>query len=346
MKRFRKLTALLLTAAMLAGLCACSLLPSSEKGGLPAPDRDDPKTVSGENREDGSAGSGETGEEGEILSFSMDELDEKANESASLWEFFQSLAPNMVIYKDSAGKFNYQDINEDLPLHSWNFDNLVRLDKGHKEMEYREGGKTVSVKGIDVSLNQGSIDWDKVAADGVEFAIIRVGYRGWGTGKFKMDERFEEYMSGALRAGIEVGVYFVTQAISVEEGIEEAEYVLEAIKPYNVTWPVVIDIEPASSDEARTAGLTRDQRTDYAVAFCDRIAEAGYTPSIYCSISWFVDRLDIARIAPYDKWLAQYFSRPYFPYDFQIWQYTNTGKVDGIKGNVDLDLALVDYSQR
>jgi lysozyme len=119
---------------------------------------------------------------------------------------------------------------------------------------------------------------------------------------------------------------------------------LRIYEPYNVTWPVVLDIEEAASVTARTTNLTKEQRTDFAIAFCETIKEAGYTPMLYCNIRWFIQELDLARLTEYDKWLAQYFNRPFFPYELQMWQYTSSGRVDGIIGNVDLNLSFVDYS--
>jgi GH25 family lysozyme M1 (1,4-beta-N-acetylmuramidase) len=132
----------------------------------------------------------------------------------------------------------------------------------------------------------------------------------------------------------------------VEEAVEEAQFVMENIRPYNVTWPIVLDIEDAASATARTADLTQQQRTDHAIAFCETIKENGYTPMLYCNIRWFIEKLDISRITEYDKWFAQYFHKPFFPYAFQIWQYSSTGEIEGIKGNVDYDISFIDYGNR
>ena len=140
-----------------------------------------------------------------------------------------------------------------------------------------------------------------------------------------------------------MGVYFVTQAISVEEAVEEAQFVMENIRPYNVTWPIVLDIEDAASATARTAELSQQARTDHAIAFCETVKESGYTPMLYCNIRWFIEKLDITRITDYDKWFAQYFRKPFFPYAFQMWQYSSTGRIDGIEGNVDYNISFVDY---
>ena len=125
--------------------------------------------------------------------------------------------------------------------------------------------------------------------------------------------------------------------------MEEAEWVLDAIRGHSVTYPIVIDVENADP-EARMENLEVQELTDVVIAFCDRIARAGYTPMIYTNVRWFVTRLDLSRLTQYPKWLARYAARPFFPYDFQIWQYSSIGRVNGIEGDVDLNLCWVDYA--
>lgn len=201
--------------------------------------------------------------------------------------------------------------------------------------------------GIDVSKHQGAIDWTKVKAAGVDFAIIRMGYRGYANGNLATDMRFKENVQGAIDAGLKVGVYFFTEAISVDEAVAEAQYVLNAIAPYNITMPVAIDWESnaAASDGGRkiTAGLTKEQNTLICTAFCDLVKSAGYTPMVYANKSDFTNRLDGEALSKkYELWLARYNKIAEFPYTYSIWQYSagsaaNKGSVDGISGNVDLN---------
>ena len=280
----------------------------------------------------------------EPITVTAEDLNRYATESGTIWEFLQRFYTDTIVYKDIDGTYRYEPVNFDLPLSDYNWDNLVQLEEAHKELEYVEDGKTVSIKGIDVSKYQKSIDWKKVAADGVQYAIIRVGYRGYDQGGLIEDDLFDANVKGALQNNIAVGVYFVSQAITVEEAIQEAEFVLDNIRAYNITWPVVLDLEDAASKDARTANLTKEEHTDFAIAFCETIKEAGYTPMLYSNIRWFMEELDLERLTDYDKWLAQYFNRPFFPYALQMWQYTSSGRVDGITGNVDLNLCFTDYS--
>ena len=281
--------------------------------------------------------------EEETVEFTVGQIQEFGRNDASVWELLQDLLPNLIVYRGAGGMFQYASIDRTLPQSDYDWTNLVEVNGSPREVQYVVDGEAVSIKGIDVSTYQGQIEWDKVAASGVKFVFIRLGYRGYESGRMVVDDRFEENIKGALNNGIAVGVYFVTQAISVEEAVEEARFVMENIRPYNVTWPVVLDIEDAASTTARTADLTQQQRTDHAIAFCETIKEGGYTPMLYCNIRWFIEKLDISRITEYDKWFAQYFRKPFFPYAFQVWQYSSTGAIDGIKGNVDYNISFVDY---
>lgn len=279
----------------------------------------------------------------EIVSYTVGEIQEFGRNDASVWELLQDLLPNLIVYRGAGGVFQYASIDRSLPQSDYDWSNLVEVSETPREVEYAVDGETVSIKGIDVSTYQGDIDWEKVAASGVKFVFIRLGYRGYESGLLVKDDRFEDNIRGALQNGIAVGVYFVTQAISVEEAVEEAQFVMENIRPYNVTWPIVLDIEDAASATARTAELSQQARTDHAIAFCEIVKESGYTPMLYCNIRWFIEKLDITRITDYDKWFAQYFRKPFFPYAFQVWQYSSTGRIDGIEGNVDYNISFVDY---
>ena len=284
--------------------------------------------------------------EEETVSYTVGQIQEFGRNDASAWELLQDLLPNLIVYRGANSVFQYATIDRSLPQSDYDWTNLVEVNESPREVQYVVDGETVSIKGIDVSTYQGDIEWDKVAASGVKFVFIRLGYRGYESGLLVKDDRFEDNIRGALNNGIAVGVYFVTQAVSVEEAVEEAQFVMDNIRPYNVPWPIVLDIEDAASATARTADLTQQQRTDHAIAFCETIKENGYTPMLYCNIRWFIEKLDITRIADYEKWFAQYFRKPFFPYTFQIWQYSSSGAIDGIKGNVDYDISFVDYGNR
>ena len=202
--------------------------------------------------------------------------------------------------------------------------------------------KAGTMPGIDVSYYQGEIDWEKVKASGIEFAIIRLGYRGYGAeGKLMEDKMAYENLEGALDAGLKVGIYFFSQATNAEEALEEADYVLERIEKYDITMPVVYDWE-FISDEARTAKMDPRTLTDCYLAFCGKIAEAGYTPMVYFNTHMSRTMLYLTELEQYPFWLALYSDRMTFPYRIEMWQYTDSGRVPGIAGNVDVNLMFTD----
>jgi len=212
---------------------------------------------------------------------------------------------------------------------------------------YTQEGQTV-LAGVDVSFYQEDIDWHQVKASGIDFAIIRVGFRGYGpSGLMAEDSCFRRNIAGALEAGLQVGVYFFSQAVNVWEAREEANFVLDAIRGYDVTFPVVFDWERITNNaSARTNGLPGSTMTLCAQAFCDAVAQAGYTPVIYFNQDAGYLDYDLDLLKDYDFWLAEYRSVPTFYYHFDLWQYTAKGRVPGIEGDVDLNLCFTDYGKK
>ncbi len=209
---------------------------------------------------------------------------------------------------------------------------------------YAEDGEMRSRTGIDVSVHQGAIDWNAVAADGVDFAIIRIGNRGATEGIVYLDERYEANMQGAATAGIPVGVYFFSQAVSVEEAEEEADFVLAMLGGAELAYPVVYDHEPVAGIEGRADNLSRTQMTENARAFCSRISDAGYEPMLYGNKS-DIAKYDLDELAGIDVWFAEYGAPvPSGQFDFSIWQYSNAGTVAGIETSVDLNLQFLPHA--
>lgn len=229
------------------------------------------------------------------------------------------------------------DIWEDVPVNTYD-QQAFYLENGR--MQTRDDSLRL-MHGIDVSYHQGEIDWQQVAEDGISFAILRAGFRGYTAGSLNEDELFSQNLQGAMQAGLEVGVYFFSQAITPEEAEEEARLVLELLDGCPLQFPVVYDWETISNADARTRGLDRDTLTDCALAFCRTIAEAGYQPMIYFNQSLAYRHYDLSRLTEYPFWLAQYQEQPDFYYDFRLWQYSSKGSVAGISGNVDLDVLLL-----
>lgn len=249
--------------------------------------------------------------------------------------------PDEIVVADT-GQYYFFPISDKLLHHTYD-PNQFEVD-ADGILGYYANGNVISHKGIDVSKYQGKIDWEKVAGDDVEYAFIRLGIRGYTEGEILEDDTFEKNINGALDNDIDVGVYFFTQATSVEEAEEEAQYVLDAIEPYSVKYPVVLDIEAVSNSKARTNDLTKEERTEYCITFCETIRDAGYTPMIYGNLKTFMLMLDLEQLEEYDKWIAYYSDEIYYPYAFKVWQYSDTGVVDGISGNVDLNISFEDFA--
>ena len=198
--------------------------------------------------------------------------------------------------------------------------------------------RTETITGIDVSSHQQEIDWEKVKSSGVDFVMVRIGYRGYESGKLVIDPYADANLVGAAAAGLDVGVYFFSQALSVEEAEEEAAFVLEAIQDYELTMPVVYDWETVSDEDARTHGMDPRTLTDCSLAFLQAVEEAGYPVMLYCNSYQAVHQLYLDDLKNYDLWLAMYTKRMDFPYKMKMWQYTNKGRVPGIEGHTDINV--------
>ncbi len=203
--------------------------------------------------------------------------------------------------------------------------------------------------GIDVSEHQGVIDWETVATTPVKFAMVRMAFRGWGSeGKIQVDSQGLNNLIGARDAGLQVGVYFFSQAISVEEAIEEAQFLLALLDGRQLDLPVVFDWETVSSADARTANMDKKTLNACAQAFCQEIENAGYEAMVYFNLDMArrMFRLLELQEAGYDFWLALYSDNLKCAYQVRMWQYTDKGTVAGIKGKVDLNLYFPNASQK
>lgn len=258
-------------------------------------------------------------------------------EGQSALETLRPLYPDDVVLV-SGGKYHFVPIQRELAQHGYLQENLQVLENGR--FQYLENGQVVSHMGIDVSKYQGSIDWEKVAADGVEFVFLRLGLRGYESGKLVEDETFQANIQGALAHGIKVGVYFFSQAVTEAEAVEEANFVLERIAPYQIDCPVVFDVEKVGSSTARMNQLTPQERTNVTIAFLDTIEAAGYKSMFYHNMETALLLLELERLENYDKWFAYYGEDLYYPYAYGVWQYSEKGSINGIKGEVDMNIAF------
>ncbi|MCR5656701.1 MAG: glycoside hydrolase family 25 protein [Butyrivibrio sp.] len=280
--------------------------------------------------------------ENEVRGVAADEIREKFKQvltetgtTAAIKDLFSD---QLVVAFD--GTYHFYDISENLEKSRFLPEDFERDEKGF--VRYVGNAEDIEIKnGIDVSRFQGEIDFTKVKASGIDFAMIRVGLRGSTEGAILQDDTFDNNIKNAIRAGLDVGVYFYSQAVNSQEAREEAQYVLDMLEPYNVKYPVVIDIEASESSDARTKGLDNATYSEIATTFCEMVKTSGYTPMIYGNNRTFIAMLSENELQNYPVWIADYADPMYFPYKFDMWQYTDSGKVDGIDGDVDLDLYVV-----
>ena len=247
----------------------------------------------------------------------------------------------LVQYAD--GKEEWVLISPYLPKHDYDFTKLVCQSD---LMKYYEDGKQTSYVGVDISKFQDYVDFVKVKKAGVDFCMLRVGARGYGTGQLILDEYFNDNIKRATDAGLEVGVYFFSQAISKEEAIEEANMVIQSLGEYKIGYPVAFDMEKIENDTARTDILTKAEKTEIAKAFLDTVAAAGYKPMIYGNKEWLIKEIDMSKLTGYDVWLSQAADIPDYPYRFSMWQYSHEGMVDGITGYVDMIISFVNFAEK
>ena len=257
-------------------------------------------------------------------------------------ETFYQLDGKKILYKDSALGEVYLPVFADVPASRLNKDQLITR---NNYSFYKENGAVTSIAGVDVSEYQGDIDWEKVKAAGIDFAIVRVGFRTYGGGEIQFDTKYEKNIEGAINAGIKVGAYFFSQAVSAEEAVEEADAIIDALEPYDISYPVVFDWEMIYGEDARTDTVGVETLADCCIAFCERVRSAGYSPMIYSNKNTSLMKLDLPRIKDYDFWLAEYNTKPTYYYDFDIWQYASDGYVPGISGEVDMNISFKDFSK-
>ena len=211
-------------------------------------------------------------------------------------------------------------------------------------MSYYVDGNKESYVGMDISKYQGYIDFNEVKKDGIDFVIIKLGSRGYSTGQLTVDDYFQDNMKRAMDADLEVGISFSSQAITVEEAVEEAEFVLQYMQEYDISYPIIFEMEHIVNDTARIDDLTKEEKTRIAETFLDKIEEAGYNVMLSGDKAWLFSDINYAALSAYDIRLEQEEDLPDYPYRFYMWQYTQKGTVDGVSGEVPLNICFIDYT--
>ena len=266
--------------------------------------------------------------------------DANATKQATLKDYASTdtfyTSPQYTGWRTDGGKVYYYDANHNKVTGNQVIGGVMYTFGGDGALSQSSGNR-----GIDVSKYQGNIDWGAVAASGINFAIIRVGYRGSSSGALVQDPYFKKNISGATKAGIKVGLYFFTQAVNEAEAVEEASMAMSLASGYKVTYPIFIDTESASNGRAN--GLSKSARTAVVKAFCQTIRNGGYKAGVYASKSWYANQLNASALNGYCIWVAQYNSSCTYSGKYDMWQYSSKGSVSGIKGNVDMNISYTGY---
>lgn len=248
-----------------------------------------------------------------------------------------------TLVKNRDGREEWLLISPYLPKHDYDFTKLVCQSD---LMKYYEDGSQVSYVGAEISKYQDYVDFVELKKAGIQYVMIRVGVRGYGSGQLVLDENFTDNMKRAGDAGLQIGVYFSSQAITTEEAAEEAQMVLDALQDYKISYPVAFDMSFVDNDTARIESLSKSEKTEIAKTFLEAVEAGGYMPMLYGDKEWLIKEIDMSKLTAYDVWLSQLQDVPDYPYRFNMWHYTSTAVVDGIAGYADLSISFIDYSEK
>ncbi len=250
-----------------------------------------------------------------------------------------------TLIKNSDGTEEWVLISPYLTKNTYDFTNMSETANLRK---YTDNGKKISYVGADISKHNGTVNFRSMKAAGIDYVMIRVGARGYSTGQLSLDDNFVENIEDAIDAGLDIGVYFYSQAVTLEEATQEANFVAQNLAPYkeHINYPVAFDMESVPNDKARIDGLSREDKTSISAAFLSGMQAAGYIPMLYGNKEWLIKNIDLAQLQNYDVWLSEDEDIPDYPYQYTMWQYTTTGVLNGITGDANLNICFVSYSDR
>lgn len=274
------------------------------------------------------------------------EPDEPVYEPINVDHHYDLLGHKIYLSDDTYGEI-WLPVLADVPLSTHPLENMTEQ-KNKRMRSVAEDGSVNAMTGADLSSHNVITDWSAVKADGIDFVMLRLGYRGYVSGKLMQDDNFNAYYNAAKNAGLKVGAYFFSQAISEEEAVEEAVFAAKILNGRQLDFPVAFDWELIFNDDEdvpRTDNVPVDVLTDACLAFCQNMESFGYRSMIYQNKRTSLFKLDLPRLQDIPFWLAEYGDGPTYIYDYDMWQYSCKGTVDGIEGEVDLNLSFYDYSQ-
>ena len=272
-------------------------------------------------------------------------LPPKVYEPVTVNHFYERRGHKILLSDNTFGQI-WLPVLADVPLSSHPTEKMVETDKG-RMLSFDDAGNLNALTGIDISSHNTVTDWNAVKADGIDFVMLRLGYRGYGTeGKLAKDKSFRANYNAAKEAGLLVGAYFFSQAITEEEAVEEAILSAQQLEGCQLDFPVAFDWEIIYQDnEARTNNVPCETLTDAVLAYCQNMQSFGYQTMWYQNKRTTLFKIDTPRLTDIPFWLAEYGDGPTFIYDYDMWQYSCTGKVAGIEGDVDLNLCFKDFSK-
>lgn len=269
------------------------------------------------------------------------ELLEEEEKKAKEEDLSEGGTKTEVTYPD--GTTNWIMINSSLPKNNFDPTGFVLQDN---IMRYYDNGQKNSFMGVDISDDNGTIDFEKVKKSGVDYCMVEVASRGYESGQINYDDKYYDNIQKATEAGLDVGVIFHSYAIDAQEAEEEAQVLIDNLGDFELNYPVVMHMEKMANDTTRIDALTKMQLTGIALAFCKKISEAGYKPMIMGDKYWLLRKVDLTLLQNYDIWLSQCADVPDYPYQFAMWQFSQKGTIEGIDGDVNLDICFIDYGKQ
>lgn len=268
---------------------------------------------------------------------------EKDNSKTDEIKIDESNDGKHTLIKYADGSSEWVSISPNLPKAEYDLTNLYSQSG---KMKYFEDNKCVSTFGVDISKDEDYVDFVKLKKAGAEFVMLRVGQRGYQTGTISLDDYFTDNLKRATDAGLNVGLYFLSSAISTDEAKEEAKFVIDSVGDKKISYPIVFRMQTGNGDATRMDSLSKNDRSMIARAFLNDIKASGYIPMIYADKEWFIKKVDLSKlISDFDIWYTEVDEDlPSFPYKYSMWQYESEGYIDGIAGPVMFDVCFLDYS--
>ena len=261
------------------------------------------------------------------------------NNKGSLTAIRQLFPEDLIIA--SEGEYHFYPIDKTIQMNHFEEGDFKEEENGM--LSYTGPDSNLSIRdGVDISRYQGDVDFNKVQESGIDFVMLRAGLRGSAEGQILKDDYFEQNLKAASKAGLDIGVYFDSSAVNEDEAIEEADFMIDLIKNYEITYPIALKLVSSESEDARTVSLSREEYSKIARAFCKEVESKGYTSMIFGNLTSFTELLEKDILENYNIWIVFTGERQYYPYKFRMWEYTKIGSVDGINGGANL---IMDISE-